>query len=286
MAPYGDPDMSGRPLSAIDIHDNRHEYQSTSEIDARAPVLPSEALLRGGSWDLPAQVVADYGKEYFLGAIVDTPFFEAYNHLGFEGLMISQREQPDLLSYLLRRKLAQGQSAAGAWAQVGIHGLFAEETFTGADTISPRSYDRFVFALNAPFFSHIRQAGLLSIHYVCGDVRPRLPRLVELEIDAVAVEESKKGFQLEIDDIVDRVGGRCAVLGNIDAVRYGLNTPLDAMAAETRRQAQVGARAKGFIASTGSPFPLDTNPRLLDTLVATAHALPVRQPGGAGGHPG
>ena len=49
---------------------------------------------------------------------------------------------------------------------------------------------------------------------------------------------------------------------------------LDEMAAEVRRQAGIGTRAKGFVVSTGSPFPLDTNPRLLDTLVTTAHSLP------------
>jgi len=44
------------------------------------------------------------------------------------------------------------------------------------------------------------------------------------------------------------------------------------MAAEVKRQIRIGARAKGFVVSTGSPFPLDTNPRLIDTLVATAHS--------------
>jgi hypothetical protein len=271
---YGDPDMSGQLPSLTDIHDNRSQYASPAEIDARLPVEPPEALLRSGSWDLPAQVMADYGAEYFIAAIVDPPFSDTYRHLGFEGLMLSQREQPELLHYLLQRKLAQGQAELEAWAATGLHGLFAEETFTGADMISPKHYDRFVFAYNQPYFHHARQSGLLSVHYVCGDALPRLPRLLELDIDAIAVEESKKGFQLEIEDLVERVNGRCAVFGNIDAVKFGLNAPLEAMAAETQRQAQAGARAKGFVASTGSPFPHDTNPRLIDTLVSAAHALP------------
>ncbi len=41
-------------------------------------------------------------------------------------------------------------------------------------------------------------------------------------------------------------------------------------AAQPAQGIAIGARAKGFVVSTGSPFPLDTNPRLLDTLVATA----------------
>jgi hypothetical protein len=39
-----------------------------------------------------------------------------------------------------------------------------------------------------------------------------------------------------------------------------------------KRQLRLGREAKGFLLSTGSPFPLDTNPRLIDTLIATAHA--------------
>jgi hypothetical protein len=46
------------------------------------------------------------------------------------------------------------------------------------------------------------------------------------------------------------------------------------MAAKVKCQVAMVARAKGFLVSTGSPFPLDTNPRLIDTLVATALSLP------------
>jgi len=96
---------------------------------------------------------------------------------------------------------------------------------------------------------------------------------VHYDIAAVAVEESKKNFKIEIEEVVERVAGRVALFGNIDAVRFGLHATLDDMAAEVRRQARIGARAKGFVVSTGSPFPLDTNPRLIDTLVATAHEM-------------
>jgi uroporphyrinogen-III decarboxylase len=98
--------------------------------------------------------------------------------------------------------------------------------------------------------------------------------MARCDVAAIAVEESKKNFRIEIEDVVERVGDRVTVLGNIDAVHFGLQATQAEMAAEVRRQASIGARAKGFVVSTGSPFPLDTNPRLLDTLVATAHSLP------------
>jgi uroporphyrinogen-III decarboxylase len=146
--------------------------------------------------------------------------------------------------------------------------------FTGADLISPQAYDEFVHTYNLPFFRHMRKLGLLPIHYVCGDTLPRLERMAQCDVAAVAVEESKKNFRIEIEEVVEVVAGRAAVFGNIDAIRFGLHATMDEMAAEVKRQAAIGARAKGFVVSTGSPFPLDTNPRLIDTLVATALSLP------------
>jgi uroporphyrinogen-III decarboxylase len=100
-----------------------------------------------------------------------------------------------------------------------------------------------------------------------------LDRIIQLDVAAVAVEESKKSFRIEIEHVVDRAAGKVTVFGNIDAVRFGLDGGLGEMAAEVRRQARIGARARGFVVSTGSPFPLDTNPRLIDTLITTAHSL-------------
>jgi len=274
--PHGDAVLSPPSASRSDLWDISGELRGPDDVDARLPIVPAEELLARGDFDLPRQVVADYGAHYFLTTILDTPFSDAYDLLGFQGLMLIQHDRPELLQYLLERKLAQSREVMAAWAAVGIHGVYVEEVFTGADVISPRSYDRFVFAYNQPYFQAMRSLGLLPIHYVCGNAIPRLERIVQYDIAAVALEESKKNFTIEIEEVVERVAGRVAVLGNIDAVRFGLHGTAEEMAAEVRRQAAIGARAKGFVISTGSPFPLDTNPRLIDTLVATAHALPYR----------
>jgi uroporphyrinogen-III decarboxylase len=263
----------GEKSSLTDLWDSSAQIRGRSDIDAELPILTAEELLASGEFDLLRQVVADYGDRYFITTILDTPFSDAYDLLGFQGLMVIQHDQPELFHYMLERKLAQSQEVMAACAACGIQGVYAEEVFTGADLISPRSYDQFVYRYNLPYFRQMRSLGLLPIHYVCGNSIPRLERMVEYDVAAVAVEESKKGFQIEIDEVVEQVAGRTAVLGNIDAVQFGLHATADEMAAEVRRQAAIGARAKGFVVSTGSPFPLDTNPRLIDTLVETAHSV-------------
>ena len=270
--PRGDAVLAPANASRQDLWDASSQLRGPEDVEVQVPILSADELLARGDYDLPRQVVADYGDHYFLSTILDTPFSDAYDLLGFQGLMIIQHDRPDLLQHLLARELAQAEQVMAAWAAVGLHGVYVQEVFTGADVISPRSYDRFVFAYNQPYFERMSTLGLLPVHYVCGDAVPRLERMCQYRLAAIAVEESKKAFTIEIEDVVQRVAGRAAVFGNVDAVRFGLHGTMEEMAAEVQRQARIGAAAKGFVVSTGSPFPLDTNPRLADTLVATAHA--------------
>jgi uroporphyrinogen-III decarboxylase len=256
-----------------DLWDISKEIKSEEQIDARLPLPDSQTMLEQGDFDMPRQVMDNYGDSRFITTILDTPFSDAYCVLGFKGLMVIQRKQPKLFHYLLDRQLEVTKKMMGVWAEVGIHGVYVEEVFTGADIISPSAYDEFVYAYNQPYFKHMSGLGLRPIHYVCGDVIPRLGQIAQLDIAAVGVEESKKKFVIELEEVVRLVAGRVAVLGNIDAVRYGQNASLEDMAVEANRQLRIGQEAGGFLLSTGSPFPLETNPRLIDTMVATAHTF-------------
>jgi hypothetical protein len=277
--PWGSMEGATEHDSTQDLWDTSRDILSEEQVDARLSLPDPQAMLERGDFDLPRQVVADYGDSTFITTILDTPFSDAYSLLGFQGLMLIQHDQPKLFHYLLGRRLERTKRYMEAWAAVGIHGVYVEEVFTGADILSPRAYDEWVFAYNQPYFQHMSGLGLLPIHYVCGDVVPRLERIVQLDIAAVAVEESKKKFVIEIEEVVRQVAGRVAVLGNIDAVRYGPDATLEEMAAEAKRQVRIGQGAKGFLLSTGSPFPLDTNPRLIDTMIATAHGHDPRAQG-------
>jgi len=269
--PRGDEFLkTGDPRSG-DIWDISSCLGDKDDIDEMLPLLTSQELLARGDFDLPRRIVNDYGEITFLTTILDTPYSDAYDLLGFQGLMLIQHDRPDLFHYLLERKLEQSKHVMQAWADVGIHGVYVEEVFTGADMISPRNYDEFVFPYNQNYFRHMRSLGLLPIHYVCGDVIPRLERIAQYDIAAVAVEESKKNFTIEIEDVVAAVGSKAVVFGNIDAVAFGLHASPAEMAAEVQRQLKIGKRAKGFVVSTGSPFPLDTNPRQIDAMVEAAH---------------
>jgi uroporphyrinogen-III decarboxylase len=255
------------------LWDRSNEFQDRADIDQAIPILTADQLLERGDLDLIRKIVQDLGDQYFIVTYHDTPFSTTYDFLGFQGQMIFQHDHPDLLHHMLDRLLQQSDEAQQAYAATGLHGIFAQEVLTGADMISPRSYEEFVQHYNQPYFQRMRSTGLQAIHYVCGDVIPRLDQMARYNVSAIAVEESKKKFVIDLEEVVKRIAGRAAVWGNIDAVRFGPGAAPDEMAAEVRRQAQIGATTKGFVVSTGSPFPLDTPPGLIDILVATAHSI-------------
>ncbi len=272
---------------AQDVWDRSGRFASRADVEAHMPIVSREDWLAGGAFDLPRQVVSERGERCFISTVLDTPFSDAYGVLGFRGLMVFQRQKPDLLQYLLQRQLMRSTEMVHAWAETGIHGIFVEEVFAGADCISPASYDTFVHAYNQPYFHLMRSLGLLPIYYLCGDALPRVKRMLECNIAAVATEESKKKFRIEIADVVAEVGGRAALFGNIDAIHFGIQSTPEEMAAEVRRQCRIGAGAGGFIAGTGSPFPLETDPAMIDVLVEAAHGVvpaPTTPPAG-GCHP-
>lgn len=270
--PRGDVLLSDLTQVTYDVWDRLEGISSQKDADAQLPIIGAEEWLARGDFDLPRQVARDCGDRFFISTILDTPFSDLYDFLGFRGLMVIQRRNPQLFQNLLQRKLMQSKELMQAWAATGIHGVFAEEVFTGTDSISPASYDRFVFAYNQPYFQFMRSLGLFPIHYVCGDALPRLKRMIEYDIAAVAFEESKKKFCIDIAEIVEQAAGRTAVFGNIDTIRFGLQATPQEMDLEVKRQSSIGMQARGFIVGTGSPFPLETDPAMIDTLVESAHS--------------
>ena len=142
------------------------------------------------------------------------------------------------------------------------------------DMISPRAYA----ALNLPFLQQlvaaIRAAGMWSIHYFCGNPAGKWDHLLAAGADALSFEESKKGFVIDIEEVVARTGGRCAVLGNLDAVGLLQNGSEGQLRAEIARQIAAGRRnGSRFIMSLGSPVTPETPVERVRLYCDLAHEL-------------
>ena len=85
--------------------------------------------------------------------------------------------------------------------------------------------------------------------------------LLEAGADALAFEESKKNFHIDIEEVVSQVDGRCTVLGNLDTIGLLQNGTETDLRDEIARQLIAGQRNGGrFIMSVGSPVTPTTTP--------------------------
>jgi uroporphyrinogen-III decarboxylase len=244
--------------------------RSAADVDAAVVVRKAEDLEAEGVFEIARLLVEMAGAELYLHCESGTPFWYTYSVLGFLRMMTAMHDDPDLFKYLMAREHAQHIEVLKGLERAGVHGVWVEECLSSADLISEQDYLRFVFPTTQSYLEDIRALGMQRVLYYCGDSLPRLKHLRRLPITALAVEESKKGFTINIEDVIGEVEGACCVFGNLDAVGVVHNGARADIEQEVRRQIEAGRKARGFVLCQGSPFPLDTPPQKVDWMVQTA----------------
>jgi uroporphyrinogen-III decarboxylase len=260
-----------------DLWDESAGLRARADVDALLPIRSAEELEAQGAFEVTRILAERVGDRLPISCIAPTPFWSTYGLLGFQGMMVMMREKPELFAYLMERRGRQRIEMLKGLARAGVEYVWLEECLSSADLISPRDYERFASATTGPTIAEAKRLGLTVILYYCGDVIPRLPWLKRLGMDALAVEESKKGFSVDIADVIAAVGDTCCVFGNVDAIQVMCEGSKETIQAEVDRQLRLGGRAKGFVLCQGSPFTLDTPPEKVAWFVRCA-----RRHGGSG----
>jgi hypothetical protein len=229
-----------------------------TDIDALIPLDPvfdRGAFLAEGRQDVAASVRA--AVDLLLYSTVLSPLWLLYDLFGYEGMMILLGQSPDLALRAGQRLLDNVRQRIRMIAALGADAVWIEECFT--DQISPELFRRINVPLVRRCVQEIRACGMKSIYYYCGNPHDRLEAILDAGADAVHFEESKKGFAIDIADIVRTVRGRCVVFGNLDAIGLLPMGSVDGLRSEIRRQLDAG-RQNGhrFVMSTGSPITPDT----------------------------
>ena len=117
-----------------------------------------------------------------------------------------------------------------------------------------------------------------SIYYFCGNPRGKLDLLLESGADALALEESKKGFTIDIAEVAEAVQGKCALFGNLDAINLLPHGSEADLRLEINRQIQAGRKNRSrFVMSLGSPVTPGTTPERVRLYCDLVHELGVYQ---------
>ncbi|MBM3211935.1 hypothetical protein FJZ33_06940 [Candidatus Poribacteria bacterium] len=231
------------------------------EIDAIIPVPTNpkpKITFSDGSNDLTKHLLKEFGEFIYPICHIGAPLWSTYSIWGFEGMMTMIADHPELVKYACERLLARAMTSISFSAALGASGIWIEDCMT--DMISPQAFAE----LNVPYIralvDGIRDAGMKSIYYFCGDPSGKLEHLVSTGADAISLEESKKNFQIDIEDIIEKINKRCVVLGNLDAINLLPKASEDELRVEITRQIKAGrANNSRFIMSLGSPVTPETS---------------------------
>ena len=254
-----EPDGTARDMLRPPKPANRDIWEAPEETRDRATwgkVPSASELLSSGEYLAAEGLAKRYKGTFALNGSMGAPFWLCYSKLGFGRLMTAVLEDPALVRDMAEFSLATVLEMVRAYKALGAEVIFIEECMASADLISPRQYEEFALPYEQRLLQGIRDEGLLSVFYFCGDVMPLLPMMRELPWDAFAAEESKKGFEVEIGKVRQGLGQTRTLFANIAAVLVNDGSP-EEIEAEARRQAEA-ALPGPFVISIGSPFTLDT----------------------------
>jgi sugar phosphate isomerase/epimerase len=215
------------------------------------------AAIGGATRELASQVVKIVGRELYPCRHISGPFWNTYGLWGFEGMMMLAGTRPDLVKHACDRILARTLAEIREYASPGTAGIWIEECLT--DVLSPAAFAE----LNQPYIrrlvEEIRGCGMNSIYYFTGNPAGKWDLLLSVGADALSFEESKKNFRVDIEEVAERLAGKCALLGNLDAMNLLQNGSESELRDELKRQIQAGRKNKSrFIMSLGSPVTPET----------------------------
>jgi len=231
--------------------------RDASELDAAIDQFLASRPLAGasakdGSLDFPRALVKTFGVEKLPLAMITAPYLRCWSLWDFGEMMSGALESAELIERACRRFLEDSLRLVQLYAAAGAGAVWIEDGLT--DLLRPSLARRFSTPYLRPLTQAIRDTGMLSVYYYCGRPDGRWDLLLDTGADALALEESKKNFAIDIEQVAERVDGRMALLGNLDSIGVLERGSERQLRQEILRQCKAGRRNRNrFAVSLGSP---------------------------------
>jgi hypothetical protein len=249
-------------------------------VDALMP--RAEEFLNSDIFSHVPYVMERCGRDVFVALTWSAPssqIFAPEGILGFEAGLMALTEKPEMVKHLFDRMYERQIEFDKALAQTGVHAHIGGESYLSADLISPAIYRDIAFPAQERYYAAATAQGVIPIMCFWGDFRPLIDDFNRLTIGGLMMDESKKGFVLDVGEIRRKLRRDIALFGNVDSVDILLKgTPADVeKAVIAQLDAATAAENGSFVVRNGSPFCPDTPPENIDAMIAAARGY--RRPG-------
>ncbi len=192
--------------------------------------------------------------------------------LGTERVLLALVEQPEWLSDVFNTMLDVNLALLDMVWDAGytFDSIFwcDDMGYKHNQFFSVRTYRALVKPVHKRAVEWAHAKGIKAHLHSCGDVRPFVPELVEIGVDALNPLEVKAG--MDPIDLKRRFGDRLVLHGGINAVLYD---DLEALEAEMRRVIPVVKENGGYIFSSDHSVPSSVSLSSFRRIVALAKEL-------------
>lgn len=217
--------------------------------------------------DWQRRLIDKYGDHVLMVGGGISPFVQACYTLGFETSLIMLKENPDTFVYLMDRFYEDSLPHYEIAAAYGYDAVLIAESWASVDIISPQQYADFAFPYQKAAIDAAHENGLKAILYSTGSLIPILPKMRELGMDALTLEEGRKGDPMDIAEVREILGPKQCIFGNFDAENVLLRGTKEDIEREVIRQIDSAGRNGAFIMGTGSPICDDTDQEQVDQFI-------------------
>lgn len=206
---------------------------------------------------IPRQKQLAAGRKSALG-FVESPFESIFNIWGFTSSMLLLSDDKSLIHLACSAYLEAALTTIETCSRLGCKLIWVEECFS--DLISPDDYENLVLPYLIPVIDAIKQTGMHSIYYFTGNPQNKMDLILSLGADAYSFEDDKKGFHIDLAALVDRLAGKAALLGNLNAITDLQDASDEKLYQRLDYYIELARRYKGrFIMSLGSPVTPGTS---------------------------
>ena len=246
--------------------------QSEADIERIVGPAPTPEKITKDGRHWPLRRLSQKYPDYHFSFQTGTPMVFSLNACGgyVEGLTLMASE-PALFHKLLRRVTEHQCAQMASGKQAGGDSTWFTSYYTGADTISPETYAEMIFPYEREICQEAKHQGLFVLNWYLGDLMPNLDKVMELPIDALVLEQGRKGYDIDPVEIRKRVGPKFCLFG------FGYENDYctfdrDGLTNELQRQIEGAGLNGAFIA--GTPImPPNAIPAAVDYYFSEARRL-------------
>ena len=265
------------------VNDPRHRelreavrrLESRRLIDEFLDLVYEDAAALGSQkkFDHLRLLVDRYGEELFIFLETEGPVHDLLDEdgiLGFNTGMLLLADDPAGLAYLLEGMYSRQLMYVQAVKEHGAHGYAHSVSYFGADLVSPDTYRDLLFPLERDFYREVRRMGLAPIMNFWGNVTPVAALVRDTGAAGLLIDESRKGYVLDVGEIKQALGERMALFGNVSSESTLLHGSVGDVRREVVSQIEAAGDRGGFLSCCGPPICFGTPEENVEALIRSA----------------